>query len=765
MGQFGIGQPMRRKEDERFLKGAASYTDDLTLPEQLHAVLVRASFAHALINRLDVAAAQAAPGVQAVLTAADYLADGLGAMPCMAEIGCPITRLPRYPLQGERVRHVGDPVALVVADNLAAAKDAAELVEIDYEPLPVVTELAAALAPSAPQLWPEAPGNLAFHFSHGDAAACVAAFARAAHVVELELVNNRVVAAPMEPRAALGQYDEASGRLTLRFTGQAVHGLRRQLAEHIFRLPPEQIRLIAPDVGGGFGMKNFLYPEMILVLWAARRLGRPVRWLGERSEGFLADAHARDQIAKAALALDVEHRFLALKVETLANMGAYLSTHGPLIPTRSSSAVMGGCYALQAVDFQVRGVMTNTAPTDAYRGAGRPEAAYIIERLVDQAAHQLGVDPVELRARNFIRPEQLPYRTAAGQTLDSGDFAGTMRQALALADSAGFATRRAKSEARGRLRGQGLACYFEATLGIPQEAAELRFAEDGGVELVIGTMSNGQGLETGYAQILNEVLGIAPEAMRMIQGDTGQVPTGGGHGGSRSLQLGGNALFKAAEEVREKGRALAAEQFETALADIQFEDGIYRVAGTDRSVTLAALASRRTQGRSLLDARGQYEREAFSFPNGCHVTEVEIDPETGVVTVERYAVCDDFGRLINPLLVKGQVDGGIVQGLGQVLLERTVYEGGGQLLSGSFMDYAMPRADDVPDLRFTTNPTPTPTNPLGIKGAGEAGCIGALPALVIAVLDALRPHGIHQIDMPITPEKVWRLLRQAKAAA
>ncbi len=584
-------------------------------------------------------------------------------------------------------------------------------------------------------------------------------------MVELELVNNRVVAAPMEPRAALGQYDEASGRLTLRFTGQAVHGLRRQLAEHIFRLPPEQIRLIAPDVGGGFGMKNFLYPEMILVLWAARRLGRPVRWLGERSEGFLADAHARDQIAKAALALDAEHRFLALKVETLANMGAYLSTHGPLIPTRSSSAVMGGCYVLQAVDFQVRGVMTNTAPTDAYRGAGRPEAAYIIERLVDQAAHQLGVDPVELRARNFIRPEQLPYRTAAGQTLDSGDFAGTMRQALALADSAGFATRRAKSEARGRLRGQGLACYFEATLGIPQEAAELRFAEDGGVELVIGTMSNGQGLETGYAQILNEVLGIAPEAMRMTQGDTDLVPTGGGHGGSRSLQLGGNALFKAAEEVREKGRALAAEQFETALADIQFEDGIYRVAGTDRSVTLAALASRRTQGRSLLDARGQYEREAFSFPNGCHVTEVEIDPETGVVTVERYAVCDDFGRLINPLLVKGQVDGGIVQGLGQVLLERTVYEGGGQLLSGSFMDYAMPRADDVPDLRFTTNPTPTPTNPLGIKGAGEAGCIGALPALVIAVLDALRPHGIHQIDMPITPEKVWRLLRQAKAAA
>jgi carbon-monoxide dehydrogenase large subunit len=762
MGQFGIGQPVRRTEDERFLKGAGSYTDDLALPGQLHAVVVRAPLAHAAITGIDTAAAAAAPGVRAVLTAADYQADGLGAMPCMAEIGCPVIKPTRYPLQAERVRHVGDPVAFVVADSLAAARDAAELVEVGYEPLPVVADMAAALAEDAPQLWPEAPGNVVFHFRHGDAAATAEAFARAAHVVELELVNNRVVVAPMEPRAALGQHDAETGRYTLRFTGQAIHGLRGQLAQHIFHLPPERFRLIAPDVGGGFGMKNFLYPEMILVLWAAQRLGRPVRWVAERSEGFLADAQGRDQIATAALALDEEHRFLGLRVETIANMGGYLSTHGPLIPTRPSAPVMGGCYRIGALDFQVRGVVTNTVPTDAYRGAGRPEAAYIIERLVDRAARELDLDPAELRRLNFVRPADLPYRTAAGQTLDSGDFAGTMDKALDLADRAGFAARRRQSAAAGRLRGFGMASYFEVTLGMPQEAAELRFEEDGRVTLVIGTMSNGQGLETGYAQILNEVLGLDPAALRMIQGDTDLVATGGGHGGSRSLQLGGTALFRAAEAVRERGLALAAEQLEAAAADIRFEDGVYRVVGTDRTVTLQALARERENGRSRLDARGQYEREAFTFPNGCHVVEVEIDPDTGMVTVDRYAVCDDFGRVINPLLIEGQVDGGVVQGLGQALLERTAYDpASGQLLSGSFMDYAMPRADDVPPIAFTTNPVPTQTNPLGIKGAGEAGCVGALPAIVNAILDALAPRGIEDIDMPVRPETVWRLLRDA----
>jgi carbon-monoxide dehydrogenase large subunit len=531
----------------------------------------------------------------------------------------------------------------------------------------------------------------------------------------------------------------------------------------VFDVPEEKIRLIAPDVGGGFGMKNFLYPEYILAMWAARKLGRPVRWVSERGEGFLSDSQARDQINRVALALDAEHRFLALRIDSIANMGAYLSTNGPLIPTRPTMVVLGGCYRIPAIDFQVRGVFTNTVPTDAYRGAGRPEASYIIERLVDHAAHQLRLDPAELRRKNFIRPDDMPYRTALGQTLDCGDFSAVMDTALERADRAGFPTRYSEAENRGKIRGLGMASYYEATLGIPQEAAELRFEEDGAVTLLIGTMSNGQGLETGYAQILNELLGVPPDKMRMVQGDTALVPTGGGHGGSRSTQLGGGALFRAAEEVREKGRGLAAEHLETAAADIGFEDGIFRVAGTDRTVALADLAARyRENGRSFLDTRAQYEREAFTFPNGCHVCEVEIDPETGVVSVERYAICDDFGRVINPLLVEGQVHGGTVQGIGQALLERTVYDpSSGQLLSGSFMDYTMPRAADVPVFSFTLNGVPTTTNPLGIKGCGEAGCVGALPAVMNAVVDALRARGISHVDMPATPERIWRLLHAA----
>jgi carbon-monoxide dehydrogenase large subunit len=763
MQKFGIGQPVRRKEDERFLRGRGRYVDDISVAGQLHGLVVRSPHAHAEIRRIGVEGAKASPGVVDVLTGYDYRAESLGPIPCMAEIGCDVIKPVRWPLQTERVRHVGDPVAFVVADSLAAARDAAELVEVDYEPLPVLTETARALDPEAPRIWPEAPENQSFHFQAGDRAKVAEAFSGAAHVVELELVNNRVVVAPMEPRVALAEHDPAEESLTLRLSGQAVHGLRGQLANRVFDVPEEKIRLIAPDVGGGFGMKNFLYPEYILAMWAARKLGRPVRWVSERGEGFLSDSQARDQINRVALALDAEHRFLALRIDSIANMGAYLSTNGPLIPTRPTMVVLGGCYRIPAIDFQVRGVFTNTVPTDAYRGAGRPEASYIIERLVDHAAHQLRLDPAELRRKNFIRPDDMPYRTALGQTLDCGDFSAVMDTALERADRAGFPTRYSEAENRGKIRGLGMASYYEATLGIPQEAAELRFEEDGAVTLLIGTMSNGQGLETGYAQILNELLGVPPDKMRMVQGDTALVPTGGGHGGSRSTQLGGGALFRAAEEVREKGRGLAAEHLETAAADIGFEDGIFRVAGTDRTVALADLAARyRENGRSFLDTRAQYEREAFTFPNGCHVCEVEIDPETGVVSVERYAICDDFGRVINPLLVEGQVHGGTVQGIGQALLERTVYDpSSGQLLSGSFMDYTMPRAADVPVFSFTLNGVPTTTNPLGIKGCGEAGCVGALPAVMNAVVDALRARGISHVDMPATPERIWRLLHAA----
>jgi aerobic carbon-monoxide dehydrogenase large subunit len=763
MGEFGIGQPMRRKEDERFLLGRGRYVDDEPAEGHLFGFVVRSHAAHAEIRRIEVEAARAAPGVHAVLTGQDYRDAGVGPLPCMSDIGAEIIRPERYPLQSERVRHVGDPVAFIVADSLAEAKDAADLVEVDYDLLPPVVDAVAAQGADAPRLWPEAPHNQAFAFQAGDAGAVAEAFSRAAHVVDLRLVNNRVVVAAMEPRGAMAEYDPAEDRLTLRFSGQAIHGLRTQLAGLVLRIPEEKLRLIAPDVGGGFGMKNFLYPEYALLLLAARELGRPVRWVAERSEDFVSDTQARDQVTDVALALDEEHRFLALKVETTANLGAYLSTNGPLIPTRPTMIVLGGCYRIPAIDFRVSGVFTNTVPVDAYRGAGRPEASYIIERLVEHAAHELKVRPSELRRRNFIAPGDMPYRTALGQTLDCADFAGTMDKALSLADREGFEARRRASEAKGHLRGLGMASYYEATLGIPQEAAEVRFEEDGTVAMVVGTQSNGQGLETGYAQILNEFLGVPPDRVHLVQGDTALVATGGGHGGSRSTQLGGSALFKAAEQVRERGRELAAEHLEVAAADIEFEDGTFRVVGTDRAISLLDLAAQhRADGRSLLDARAEYQRESFTFPNGCHVCEVEIDPDTGEVRIARYSICDDFGRVINPLLVEGQVHGGTAQGIGQALLERTVYEEGtGQLLTGTFMDYALPHAADMPSFRFTMNEVPTKTNPLGVKGCGEAGCVGALPAVMNAVIDALRPRGITHIDMPATPEKIWRLLNGA----
>jgi carbon-monoxide dehydrogenase large subunit len=673
MQKFGIGQPMRRKEDERFLTGRGSYTDDAGVPGAFHGFVLRSPLAHARIRHIDAGAARAEPGVAAVITGRDILESGIGPMPCMSEMkrkdgSDAIVRPDRWPLQADRVRHVGEGVAFVVAQTLARARDVAELIEVDYEPLPAVADLGGALRADASQIWPEAPGNRVFEFAAGDRTATAAAFERAARVVELELINSRVVPTPIKPRACIASYDPDQDLMTLRFSGQAVHGLRRQLAQQVFRIPDEKLRLIAPDVGGGFGMKNFLYPEYVLALLAARELGRPVRWTAERGEGFVSDTQARDQTSRAALALDPEHRFLGLRVLSRANLGAYLSTNGPMIPTRPSMVVMGGCYRIPAIDFRVEGFFTNTVPVDAYRDAGRPEASYIMERLVDQAAFDLGIDPVALRARNFIRPEDMPYRTAMGQTLDCADFEATMKLALEAAGRAHFEARRAAAKASGRLRGQGIATYYEATLGIPEEAAELRFEADGMVQMAVGTMSNGQGLETGFAQIVGEVLGLPPHQVRLLQGDTALVPRGGGHGGSRSTQLGGSALFRAAETVREKAREFAAEELEVAAADLEFEGGTFRVVGTDRAITLLELAAHhRENDASALDAGATYTRESFTFPNGCHVCEIEIDPETGVTDVVRYTVADDFGRVINPLLVEGQVHGGVARGFGQVL--------------------------------------------------------------------------------------------------
>ncbi len=675
---------------------------------------------------------------------------------------------PRYALARGRVRHVGDPVALVAAESRHQARDAAERIAIGYRPLDAVADAAAALLPGAPAIWDEAPANRSYRFQRGDEAATRAAFAGAAHIVEIELVNNRLVPTPIEPRAAIGNYDAASGRLDLLLTGQGVHSIRSQLAEAVFRLPPERIPLAAPDVGGGFGMKNFLYPEWVLVLWAARRLGRPVKWVAERSEEFVSAAQGRDNHTKARLALDEDGRFLALDVSTVANLGAYLSSNGPGSSTNSPATAMGGVYAIPAVFMDVRGAFTNTVPIDAYRGAGKPEANYLIERLIDIAARRIGSDPVSLRRRNMIGA--FPYRSALGMTIDCGRFAANLDDALTQARATDFQARRVEAAARGRLRGLGVGCFLETARGTPNEAAEIRFDPDGRVSLILGTQSNGQGHETSYPQIAASLLGLPIERFRLVQADTRLVPRGAGHGGARSMHQGGTALVKAAETVIEKGRRIAAGLLQADSAEIVFSDGRFTVPGTERGIDLHAVARAAADPANLpesmapgLDSAVYNVLDVFTFPNGCHIAEVEIDPETGVVTLESYTAVDDYGRLINPLLTAGQVQGGVVQGIGQALFEHTVYDSGsGQLLSGSLMDYALPRADDLPPFDITLAELPTSANPLGVKGSGQAGCIAAPQTIINAVVDALAPLGIDRIEMPATPERVWRAIHPAR---
>jgi len=748
------GQSLRRLEDERFLTGRGRFTDDVNRPGQAYAHVVRSPHAHAAITGITVTEAADGPGVLGVFTAADL--DGLGPIPCATKVAMvgPLHVPARFALAIDRVRYVGEPVAFVVATSRFAARDAAERVIVDYDPLPCVTEARDALAPGAVQLWEGVPGNLAFRFERGDRAAVLAAFEAAAHVVELELVNNRIIVAPLEHRAAIGEFD---GRYHLLLAGSGVHGIRDPLADTVFRVPRNAIQVASPDVGGGFGVKNALYPEYIMLLWAAKRLGRAVKWASDHTEDFVSTAHGRDNVTRGRLALDAAGRMLGLDVFNIANLGAMLSTGGPGSSTIAPANAMGGGYAIPAVFMDVRGAFTNTVPIDAYRGAGKPEANYLIERLIDAAAPVVGIDPVELRRRNLVG--RFPHRTAMGTTIDGGVFAGNIDRALAAAGHARFASRRDDARRRGLLRGIGVTCFMETARGAPDEGAEIRFEADGRVALLVGTQSNGQGHETSFPQVAADRLGLPIEAFRYVQADTDRVRDGNGHGGARSLHMGGAALVATIEVVLAKGRRAAAELLQAHEDEVAFAAGRFQVG--DRSVALLDVAR-----EAVLDSYVWNLLDLITFPNGCHVAEVDVDPDTGQVILVSYAAADDFGTIVNPMLTIGQVQGGVAQGVGQAMLERTVYDpASGQLLTGSFMDYTVPRAADLPDLDIRLHGVPTSANPLGVKGAGQAGAMAAPQAVIAAVLDALAPLGVDHIDMPATPERVWRAMQQARARA
>lgn len=757
--KFGIGQPVRRREDVRLLTGRGTYTDDVNRADQAHMVVLRSPHAHAAIRGIDTAAAKAAPGVLAVLTGADATADGLGLFPLMVDVpgkgGTKPYAPPRAILQTEFVRFVGDPVAIVVAETRAQAQDAAELIEIDYEVLPAITDTARAADADAPQVWPDAPRNTCIVWHTNREAAADAGFARAHTISRVELIQNRLVGNPMEPRVALGEYQD--GHYTLTSPTQGVVRVREGLAEHILKIPKDRLRVISPDVGGGFGLRGKVFCESAMVLWAARRLGRPVKWVAGRTETMLCDPHGRDHVTTAEMAFDENAKMLAVRIRTLASMGAYLQDFGPRIPTFGGGRITGTVYDVQAVDTEVRCVFTHTTPTDAYRGAGRPETAYVLERLLDQGAADFGISREEIRARNYIRPEQIPYTNAVGNAIDSGRFEETQSLALKLADWDGFAARAAESRARGKLRGRGLGYFIEASGGQPSEWARVRMEKDGTATLTVGTFSHGQGHETAYAQLLHEKLGIDYDSVRLVQGDSDHVPSGGGTGGSRSSQMGGVAITRAAGLVIERARAVAAHVLEADVTDIEFEAGRFRVAGTDLSTGWPEVIA---ASETPLDEQLTYKRDTeCNFPNGCHVAEVEIDPDTGVVELARYAAVDDVGVPINPMLVHGQCHGGIMSGIGQALLEHARYDAeSGQFLTATFQDYCMPRAADAPDFEVDLNIVPCPSNDLGVKGAGEGGSCGAPPAIVSAVCDAL---GVRHIDMPVTPERVWRALTGA----
>ncbi|MFZ9966173.1 MAG: xanthine dehydrogenase family protein molybdopterin-binding subunit [Steroidobacteraceae bacterium] len=791
MSSTGIGQSVPRLEDQRFITGRGNYTDDMSRPGELHAYLVRSPVAHGKLLKVGTEAAAAAPGVIGVFTGADLKADGVGDLPCGWLVknidGRPMFAPPHPVVAVERVRYVGDPVAVIVAESALQAREAADLVELDIEDLPAVADIEHAIAAGAPELYEGAPGNQIFHWEIGDKSAVEQAFAQAEHVSRLDLVNNRLVANAMEPRCAIGEYDVGKQEFTLWLSSQNPHVARILLATVTLQVPEHKVRVISNDVGGGFGSKAFHYNEEVVVLWAARRLGRPVRWTADRSEAFLSDRHGRDHRTHVELATTREGRFLALRVSTIANMGAYYSTFGPAIPTYYYATLLSGTYVIPAAYCDVQGVVSNTVPVDAYRGAGRPEATYVIERIVEQAAHDLGIDPAELRRRNFIQPDAFPYKTPFGSEYDSGNYPEVLDKALALADYAGFESRRKDSAARGLLRGVGFSSYIEACGAGPSklvmaagggsgmfESATIRVSATSSVTVLTGTHSHGQGHETVFAQLVSDKLGIPMQNVEVVHGDTGRTPFGIGTVGSRSLALGGSAMIRALDKVIAKGKKIAAHVLEAAEGDITFDKGRFSVVGTDRGISFPELAFVAHAPAQFptdeiepgLEETAFFDPANFTFPAGVHICEVEIDPETGVTEVARYSVVDDFGNIINPMIVEGQVHGGTVQGIGQALYENCVYDpDSAQLLSGTLMDYCLPRAGDVPNFALDYVVTPSPHNLLGVKGCGEAGAIAAPPAVMNAVLHALRPMGVDKIDMPATPHRVWLALQAARKGA
>ena len=778
-----IGRAVRRKEDRRFLTGKGRYVDDIHRPGELWAVFVRSPHAHARVKGVDKDAALAAPGVVDVFTGADMAADDWGSIPCGWVVtdrhGEPHKAVPHYALTPDKARYVGDHVAIVIAETASQARDAAELVDVDFEVLESNVEVTNAM--QAAQMHDDAPHNLCYDWVLGDEGDIDAAFAKAHHIAGLDLVNNRLIPSPMEPRAAIAEYDVASDGYTLWSTSQNPHMLRWMLSGAVTGIPETKIRVIAPDVGGGFGTKIYCYPEETACLWATRQVGRPVRWTADRVESFLADAHARDHFTRVELALDEEGQFLGLKVDTTASMGAYLSNYATSIPTYFYATLLAGTYRTPVIYCNVKAVFTNTAPVDAYRGAGRPEAAYLIERIVDIAADEMGIDAIELRRRNFIRPVDFPYQTPVALTYDIGDYEASLDAALSMVDYDGFAKRKNESNTRGKLRGIGVSCYIEACGVAPSaligkfgagaglwESAQIRFNATGTVFVLTGTHAHGQGHETTFTQIVSDMLGVPMESIELVHGDTSQVPMGMGTYGSRSLAVGGSAIVRACDKIIEKGRKIAAHMLESAVDDIEFKSGSFSVTGTDRIKTIEEVALAAyvpldypSDLEPGLDETAFYDPLNFTYPAGTHICEVEVDPDTGVVDIVDWVAVDDFGTVINPMIVEGQIHGGLAQGIGQAMLENGVYDpASGQLIAGSFMDYCMPRTDDLPSFRIGFTETACTHNPLGAKGCGEAGAIAAPPTLINAICNAL---GVRHIDMPATNEKVWQAIQGASA--
>jgi carbon-monoxide dehydrogenase large subunit len=784
----GIGASVRRKEDLRFLSGRGQYTDDINRPGQTHAFILRSPHAHAAINGIDTAAAKAMPGVIAVFTAADMA--GIGGIPCGWQIhnrdGSPMAE-PKHPVLAEgKVRHVGDPVAVVIAETKSQARDAGEAIVVDYAPLPAVATIEQALKPGAPLVHDGVAANLCYDWHIGDQAAQEAAFAKAHKVVTFETTNNRLVPNAMEPRAAIGEYDGQSGDYTLYTTSQNPHVIRLLMGAFVLSIPESKLRVVAPDVGGGFGSKIYHYAEEAIVTWASAKVKRPVKWTAERTESFMSDAHGRDHVSRAELALDAEGRILGLKVHTLANMGAYLSTFAPCVPTYLYATLLSGVYTTPVIYAEVKAVFTNTVPVDAYRGAGRPEATYLLERLMDVAAAEIGMDRVEFRRKNFIPVDAFPYQTPVALQYDSGNYFATLDAALEAADWKGFEARRAAAKAKGKLRGIGISTYLEACGIAPSavvgslgaraglyEVGTIRVHPTGSVTVLTGTHSHGQGHETTLAQLVADRLGVPLANIDIVHGDTAKVPFGMGTYGSRSLAVGGSAMFKAMDKIIAKGKRIAAHLMEASVEDVEFDRGTFRVTGTDKTkslteISLAAYVPHNYPIEEIepgLEETAFYDPKNFTYPGGCHIAEVEIDPETGKVAMVNFTAVDDVGRVINPMIVEGQVQGGVAQGIGQALLESAIYDAEGQLISGSMMDYTMPRADDLAPVSVATHTTLCTHNPLGVKGCGEVGAIGSPPAVMNAVVDALRDYGVRHVEMPATPAKIWNIINGGRKMA